>query len=426
MSLSARRSCTLPKPKATSATTQAKQPNKPQYDEKYVKRFLGFWKQGKNDRKACLAFVKLHPTCDRHSCKSKPQTCTRHTDGISCGVCRSSRVKCPRLQAFLLDYVSVHLGVSSKTALDLYERYARERRGVQKEKHRLAEEAEKQRAQESGGDDDSDLLDQSSLESLSEEEDEPSDGSDYRATTKARSKGTPATNRSKGTPATTTTTKSLPPSSAKSIQDKDSPAAAAAAAAASQLQIATKHVHQLEADLSKLKKERNGMLQREKAYTLKAIAAASQPPPQPSLDEMTKLIEAELLKRKEIYRKEVMEEWDRLHQDEVERLRRDRLTPVVDSCSTATITIPRTSLGLHMAVRGFLEIMAAEEGTSRVLDLLQWITEFSHAVKEVDKDHKISSVMYTNGSTMPKRLANFNEENGEEWAKRRRLDSDAH
>ena len=224
-----------------------------------------------------------------------------------------------------MDYVSVHLGVSSKTALDLYERYARERRGVQKQKHRVQEEAEKERAQESGGDDDGDLSDPSLVESISEEEDESSDGSDYRATTKARSKGTPATNRSKGTPATTTTTKSLPPSSAKSIQDKDSPTAVAAAAAVSQLQIATRHVHRLEADLSKLKKERNGMLEREKAYTLKAMAAASRPPPQPSLDEMTKLIEAELLKRKEIYRKEVMEEWDRLHQDEVERLRRGQL-----------------------------------------------------------------------------------------------------
>lgn len=220
-----------------------------------------------------------------------------------------------------MDYVSVHLGVSSKTALELYERYARERRGVQKEKHRLQEEAEKQRAQESGGDDDGDLSDRSLL--TSEEEEESSDGSDYRV--KARSKGTPATNRSKGTPATTTTTKSIPPSSAKSIPDKDSPTAAAAAAAISQLQIATKRVLQLEADLSKLKKERNGMLEREKAYTLKAIAAASQPPPQPTLDEMTKLVEAELLKRKEIYRKEVMEEWDRLHQDEVERLRRGQL-----------------------------------------------------------------------------------------------------
>jgi len=79
-----------------------------------------------------------------------------------------------------------------------------------------------------------------------------------------------------------------------------------------------------------------------------------------------------------------------------------------------------------MAVRGFLETMAAEEGTSRVLGLLQWIAEFSHAVKEVDEDHKFSSIIYTNGSTMPKRLANFNEENGQEWAKRRRLDSDAH
>lgn len=79
-----------------------------------------------------------------------------------------------------------------------------------------------------------------------------------------------------------------------------------------------------------------------------------------------------------------------------------------------------------MAVRGFLETMAEEEGTSRVLDLLQWITEFSHAVTELDEDHKISSIIYTNGSTMPKRSANFNEENGEEWAKRRRLDSDAH
>ncbi|KIJ94851.1 hypothetical protein K443DRAFT_347462 [Laccaria amethystina LaAM-08-1] len=422
MSLSARRSCTLPKPKGTSATTKAKQPCKPQYDEKYVQRFLGFWKQGKNDRKACLAFVKLHPTCDRHSCKSKPQTCTRHTDGISCGPCRSSRIRCPRLQAFLLDYVSVHLGVSSKTALDLYERYARERRGVQKEKHRLQEEAEKQRAQESG-DDDGDLSDPSLAGLSSEEEEESSDGSDYRITTKTRSKGTPATNRSKGTPATTTTTKSLPPSSARSIQDKDLHTTTAAAAAVTQLQIATMRVLELEADLSKLKKERNGMLEREKAYTLKAMAAASQPPPQPSLDEITKLVEAELLKRKEIYRKEVMEEWDRLHENEVERLRRDRLTPVIDSCSTTTITIPRTSIGLHMAVRGFLETMAAEEGSSRLLDLLQWITEFSQAVKEVDE---LSNVRYTNGSTTPKRATNFNEENGEEMAKRRRLNGDAH
>lgn len=78
-----------------------------------------------------------------------------------------------------------------------------------------------------------------------------------------------------------------------------------------------------------------------------------------------------------------------------------------------------------MTVRGFLETMAAEEGTSRVLDLLQWITEFTHAVKEVDEGHKLTSIIYTNGSTMAKRSANFNEENGEEWAKRRRLDSDA-
>jgi hypothetical protein len=215
--------------------------------------------------------------------------------------------------------------VSSKTALDLYERYARERRGVQKEKHRLQEEAEKQRAQESGDDDDGDLSDPSLAGLSSEEEEESSDGSDYRITTKTRSKGTPATNRSKGTPATTTTTKSLPPSSARSIQDKDLHTTTAAAAAVTQLQIATVRVLELEADLSKLKKERNGMLEREKAYTLKAMAAASQPPPQPSLDEITKLVEAELLKRKEIYRKEVMEEWDRLHENEVERFRRGQL-----------------------------------------------------------------------------------------------------
>jgi hypothetical protein len=76
-----------------------------------------------------------------------------------------------------------------------------------------------------------------------------------------------------------------------------------------------------------------------------------------------------------------------------------------------------------MAVRGFLETMAAEEGSSRLLDLLEWITEFSQAVKEVDE---LSNVRYTNGSTTPKRATNFNEENGEEMAKRRRLNGDAH
>ncbi|KIJ94849.1 hypothetical protein K443DRAFT_125056 [Laccaria amethystina LaAM-08-1] len=379
MSLSARRSCTIPKPKSSNPAS----PNKtttftPSYDTQYVKRFLGFWKQGKSDRKACQAFVKLHSTCERHACKAKPRSCVVYKDGISCTTCQNMGRKCPRLQGFLLDYVAVHLGVSSRTALDLYGRYVR--RQPEPPKGSVTDEE----------DSDSDSSEDFTEELLS-------DDLDVLEIT-SEDEGHSEEERAK-----------------KRREDNELVNSQAAAAAAAQLSTVKKRIDELEARLAQTKKENAELLEREKRYALKAAAAENQRLQPPSQEVMEKALEAEMLKRKEVYRKELLEEWDRVHQRESGRLHEHNDDMGASTC----IVVPRSSVSLHAAITGFVETMGLDETTSRVLDLLQWVTELSNVVHDMDAERKMLGLACPNGA--PQKRA-INGENLETLGKRRRVE----
>ena len=211
--------------------------------------------------------------------------------------------KCPRLQAFLLDYVAVHLGVSSRTALDLYGRYVR--RQPEPPKHNDA-------GKNGGG-----------IGSVTDEEDSDSDSSedfteellsddlDVLELT-SDDEGHSEDERGK-----------------KRREDNELVNSQAAAAAAAQLVTVKKRIDELEARLAQTKKENAELLEREKRYALKAAAAENQRPQPPSQEVVEKALEAELLKRKEAYRKELLEEWDRVHQRESGRLHERELATLL-------------------------------------------------------------------------------------------------
>lgn len=294
--------------------------------------------------------------------------------------------KCPRLQAFLLDYVAVHLGVSSRTALDLYGRYVR----------RQPEPSKHHDAGQNGGsvtgeeDSDSDSSEDFTEELLSDDLDVLELTSD--------DDGHSADERIK-----------------KRREDNELVNLQAAAAAAAQLSTVKKRIDELEARLAQTKKENAELLEREKRYALKAVAAENQRPQPPSQEVVQKALEAELLKRKEAYRKDLLEEWDRVHQRESGRLHENNDDMGASTC----IVVPRSSVALHTAITGFVEAMGLDETTSRVLDLLQWVTEISNVVHEIDTERKTLDLACPNGA--PQKRA-INGENVETLGKRRRVE----
>jgi hypothetical protein len=200
--------------------------------------------------------------------------------------------KCPRLQGFLLDYVAVHLGVSSRTALDLYGRYVR--RQPEPPKGSVTDEE----------DSDSDSSEDFTEELLS-------DDLDVLELT-SEDEGHSEEERAK-----------------KRREDNELVNSQAAAAAAAQLSTVKKRIDELEARLAQTKKENAELLEREKRYALKAAAAENQRLQPPSQEVMEKALEAEMLKRKEVYRKELLEEWDRVHQRESGRLHERELATLL-------------------------------------------------------------------------------------------------
>jgi len=237
--------------------------------------------------------------------------------------------KCPRLQAFLLDYVAVHLGVSSRTALDLYGRYVR-RQPEPRKHHDAGGKGSVTGEEDSDSDSSEDFIEELLSDDL--------DVLELTSEDEAHSED----ERGK-----------------KRREDNELVNSQAAAAAAAQLSTVKKRIDELEARLAQTKKENAELLEREKRYASKAAAAENQRLKPPSQEVVEKALEAELLKRKEAYRKELLEEWDRVHQRELGRLHEGELATllVIPPLIVAKPTAQITTTWRHRRASWYLEVL---------------------------------------------------------------------